>query len=250
MQALAQACANLLTATDHVGRANNGLLGVWPSANNQGAWELGFKSHPNLRSALQNAGALYIAVADPAGDDPAYLGQTGFGGKAFVVVQDLFLTQTARLADVVLPAQSWVEREGTYTSGERRVQRFYRVLPDISKPLPRIESPGVNKASLLAAGEMVLEGPLADFTIPALISQRMGLDNSLNALNAVGVFKQISAAVPVFQNYPTPGFLRSPSSGQLSAGKTCSMGAPDMKTPRDWVCSSRSENMKGKALPN
>jgi NADH-quinone oxidoreductase subunit G len=197
-QALAQACANLLDATGHVGRANNGLLGVWPGVNIQGAWELGIKSDPNLRTTLQNAGALYIAAADPAGDDPAYLDQTGFGGKAFVVVQDLFLTQTARLADVVLPAQSWVERDGTFTSGERRVQRFYRVLPDISKPIPRTESPGTNKAPLLAAGERILEGPLADFSIPALISQRMGLDVSLNVFNPAGVFDQISAAVPVF----------------------------------------------------
>jgi len=197
-QALAQACANLLSATGHFGRANNGMLGVWPGANYQGAWELGIKSNPNLRSALQSAGALYIAAADPAGDDPAYLGQTGFGGKAFVVVQDLYLTQTARLADVVLPAQSWVEREGTYTSGERRVQRFYRVLPDISKPIHRIESPGINKAPLLATGEKILDGPLADFSIPALISRRMGLDISLNAFNAAGVFDQISASVPVF----------------------------------------------------
>ena len=64
-QALAQACANLLAATDHTGRANNGLLGVWPGANTQGAWELGFKSHPNLRSALQNAGGFTYCSRRP-----------------------------------------------------------------------------------------------------------------------------------------------------------------------------------------
>jgi formate dehydrogenase major subunit/formate dehydrogenase alpha subunit len=40
-----------------------------------------------------------------------------------LVVQDLFLTQTARLADVVLPAAGWPETEGTFTNTERRVQR-------------------------------------------------------------------------------------------------------------------------------
>ena len=35
------------------------------------------------------------------------------------------MTETAELADVVLPAQSWAEREGTFTSGERRVQRYF-----------------------------------------------------------------------------------------------------------------------------
>ena len=42
-----------------------------------------------------------------------------------LIVQDLFLTATAELADVVLPAQSFVERAGTFTNGERRVQRLY-----------------------------------------------------------------------------------------------------------------------------
>lgn len=42
----------------------------------------------------------------------------------FLVVQDLFLTATARHADVVLPAAaSWIETDGTFTSGERRIQR-------------------------------------------------------------------------------------------------------------------------------
>ena len=40
----------------------------------------------------------------------------------FLVVQDIFLTETARLADVVLPASSYAERDGTYTNTERRVQ--------------------------------------------------------------------------------------------------------------------------------
>ena len=37
----------------------------------------------------------------------------------------IFLTETAKQADVVLPAQSLAEREGTYTNGERRIQRYY-----------------------------------------------------------------------------------------------------------------------------
>ncbi len=40
----------------------------------------------------------------------------------FLVVQDIFLTETAKLADVVLPASSFAERDGTYTNTERRVQ--------------------------------------------------------------------------------------------------------------------------------
>jgi len=43
--------------------------------------------------------------------------------KAFVVVQDIFLTETAEFADVVLPAACFAEKDGTFTNSERRVQR-------------------------------------------------------------------------------------------------------------------------------
>ncbi len=46
----------------------------------------------------------------------------------FLVVQDLFLTETAELADVVLPAAGWAETDGTFTNTERRVQRVRRAV--------------------------------------------------------------------------------------------------------------------------
>jgi len=50
-------------------------------------------------------------------------------GLEFVLVQDIFLTKTAEIADVVLPASaSWAEAEGTVTNSERRVQRVRRAL--------------------------------------------------------------------------------------------------------------------------
>ena len=52
------------------------------------------------------------------------------------MVQDLFLTKTARYADVVLPAVSYAEKEGTFTNTERRVQRIRRAvtLPGEMRP--------------------------------------------------------------------------------------------------------------------
>jgi formate dehydrogenase major subunit len=47
----------------------------------------------------------------------------------FLVVQELFLTETAKLAHVVLPGASFLEKDGTFTNGERRVQRVRRALP-------------------------------------------------------------------------------------------------------------------------
>ncbi len=119
--ALAQACANLLIETNHYGKANNGLIGVWPQANTQGAWDLGYAPGTGIPAG---AAAAWIVAADPVGD-----GQLKGKPAEFTVVQDLFLTETAKLADVVLPAAAWTEREGTFTSGERRVQRFYPAVP-------------------------------------------------------------------------------------------------------------------------
>ena len=130
-QSLAQACANLLILTSHVGKINNGLVGVWQRANDQGAWDMGFRPAANLRSAMQAAGALYVVGADPAGDDPSLA-----EAARFLVVQDMFLTSTAKLADVVLPVRAFTEREGSFTSGERRVQRYFPATPAAKDSLP------------------------------------------------------------------------------------------------------------------
>lgn len=164
---LAQACANLLIATNHVRKANNGLVGVWPCANDQGAWEIGFRPLPELKAAFQQYEAIYIAAADPVGDDPSL--EPTLREAGFVVVQELFLTETAKLADVVLPAQPFTEREGTYTSGERRVQRFY---------------PGVIRNEYRP-----------DYAITAGIAQQMGMNVESLPLR---IFNRLAARNPAF----------------------------------------------------
>ncbi|HLF73192.1 MAG TPA: NADH-quinone oxidoreductase subunit NuoG [Anaerolineales bacterium] len=124
--ALANACARALQDSSHLGRPNNGLIGVWERANDQGAWEIGFQLEEDLAKVLKGK-VVYIAGADPAGDDPKLA--KALEGAEFVVVQDVIETATAELADIVLPAQAFTEREGTFTSGERRVQRFYPAVP-------------------------------------------------------------------------------------------------------------------------
>jgi len=54
----------------------------------------------------------------------------------FLVVQDMFLTETAKLAKVVLPAASFAEREGTFTNFEGRVQRLRKALNPLGDSLP------------------------------------------------------------------------------------------------------------------
>ena len=165
--ALVAACAGLLQTTNHTGRANNGLVAVWPNGNTQGTWDMGFRPTSDLPAALGKSLLAYVAGADPAGDDPD-LG-LALERAAFVVVQDLFLTETAKLADVVLPAAAYTEREGSYTSGERRVQRFNPAVP--GRP-----------------------GPRADFSITAQVGQRMGL--ALEGRSAALVMAKIAQVVP------------------------------------------------------
>ena len=75
--------------------------------------------------------ALYVLGENPADSEAdRHHALQLLQGLKFRVVQDLFYTNTARLADVVLPAAAgWCESEGTVTSSERRVQRVRRALP-------------------------------------------------------------------------------------------------------------------------
>jgi formate dehydrogenase major subunit len=62
--------------------------------------------------------------------------EKGYEALEFMVVQDLYFTHTARYADVVLPAASALEKEGTFTSTERRVQRLYEAMPPLKGTRP------------------------------------------------------------------------------------------------------------------
>jgi predicted molibdopterin-dependent oxidoreductase YjgC len=110
----------LLQETGHVGKPNNGLIGVWERANDQGAWEIGFEveEDPSTSSGQGLAKALkgktvYIVGADPVSDDPKLA--KALEEAAFVVVQDVMETATTEIADVVVLPAGITEREGTLT---------------------------------------------------------------------------------------------------------------------------------------
>jgi len=54
----------------------------------------------------------------------------------FFVIQEVFFTETCRFADVILPASPSLEKEGTFTSTERRIQRLYRVMEPLGESRP------------------------------------------------------------------------------------------------------------------
>ncbi len=94
------------------------------------AWRAKLPTKPGLNAEQMKAAlhegrlkALYIVHSDPAADAPGWE-KALKSKKAFVVVQDMFLTQTAQLADVVLPCASFAETDGTMTSLMGCVQRL------------------------------------------------------------------------------------------------------------------------------
>ena len=138
---------------------------------------------------------LWISATNPAVSMP----QTGrirkiLSGPCFVVVQDLFLTETARLADVVLPAAGWGEKVGTFTNTNRVVHLSEKA----------VEPPGEAKS---------------DLDIFLIYAQAMGLqDRDHQPLlswstpeEAFEAWKQATAGRPVDYTGLTYDQLRGPS---------------------------------------
>jgi len=84
--------------------------------------------------------AMYIFGEDVAQTDPDS-GQTvkALKNLEFLVVQELFLSETAKLAHVVLPGASFLEKNGTFTNGERRIQRVRAALTPLAGTRPDLE---------------------------------------------------------------------------------------------------------------
>jgi len=156
---------NLALLTGHVGRFGSGLVPLRGQNNVQGGGDMGAIPNrfvggqsvedPALRSKFEREyattlpekrgwhlsqmfdamergelRALYVIGENPAQSEADSTRAVRLLGHLdHLVVQDIFLTKTAELADVVLPAAaSWCESEGTVTSSERRVQRVRKAL--------------------------------------------------------------------------------------------------------------------------
>lgn len=81
--------------------------------------------------------ALYVMAENPMMSDPDLNHARHCLEQAeFVVVQDIFMTETARLAHVVLPGVSFAEKDGTFTNTERRVQRVRQAIEPLGASKP------------------------------------------------------------------------------------------------------------------
>jgi NADH-quinone oxidoreductase subunit G len=133
-RALMQAAADFLTTTGHTGKTNNGLMATFPGANWMGLSYLGFSPEGTHDIAANPPKVLIVAQADILYDDPtaaAWLSQV-----ETVIALSLFPDELTQHATVALPVQSFAERDGTFTNGERRVQRFYTAHSPMGEALP------------------------------------------------------------------------------------------------------------------
>ncbi len=166
------ATANLAMLTGNIGKPSTGVNPLRGQNNVQGACDMGslptvysgYQSvaDPNVQKKFQEAWgyplspspgrtlteiieaaylqpikAIYLVGENPVLSDPdATHVRKALEKLEFLVVQDIFLTETAQLADVVLPAASFAEKDGTFTNTERRVQRVRKFIepPGDSRP--------------------------------------------------------------------------------------------------------------------
>lgn len=156
-RALMQAAANFLIETGHVGKPNNGLLSTFPGPNGMGQYYMGFTPENTQDIMINPPKVLIVAQADLYHDDPS--ASQWVHEVETVINLTLFADESLNHgANTILPIQSFAERDGTFTNGERRVQRFYTAQGPIGDALPawqvlsRLgEKLGRGKAKLSAA---------------------------------------------------------------------------------------------------
>jgi NADH-quinone oxidoreductase subunit G len=133
-RALMQAAANFLIETGHVGKPQNGLLATFPGANGVGLFYMGFTPENTIDITRKPPKVLIVAQADILYDDPA--AAEWLSRVETVISLSLFPDELTQKAAVALPIQSFAERDGSFTNGLRRVQRFYTAQGPMGDALP------------------------------------------------------------------------------------------------------------------
>ncbi len=140
---------NVQGASDH-GAMPNYFPGYQPvddpeiRARFERAWGVSLPAQPGLDNHLMidavhegRLKAMYLFGEEMSlVDSNANYVQSALAQLEFFVVQEIFFTETCRFADVILPACSSLEKEGTFTSTERRIQRLYQVMEPLGESRP------------------------------------------------------------------------------------------------------------------
>ena len=200
--------ANLLMLTGNIGREGTGLSPLRGQNNVQGACDMGALPNvltgyqaitdPEKRKASEAAWgvsalpakpgltmgemmstksdggvkAMYIMGENPIITDPDMRHtRQSLTNLEFLVVQDIFPTETAVIADVILPAAAFAEKDGTFTNTERRVQRVRKA----------VEPPGEAKA---------------DWEIITLLAEKIG--HRFGYKNPEQIMEEIASLTPIY----------------------------------------------------
>jgi len=199
--------ANLAMLTGHIGKPSSGVNPLRGQNNVQGACDMGalpnvypgyqVVTHLDIRAKFEKAWGvalspdvgitipdmmdglidgsikgMYIFGENSVESDPnIHHVRRALTSAEFLVVQEIFLTQTAQLAHVVLPGASWGEVEGTFSNTERKVQRVRKA----------VEPPGQARPNWVILSE---------------IGKRLGL--KMDYASAQDVFEEIRCLTPSF----------------------------------------------------
>lgn len=201
--------ANLALVTGHVGFENAGINPLRGQNNVQGACDMGAlpNTYPGYQ-AVENeksikffsdfygvemnpknglripemmdaavegkVHAMFVMGEDPVLSDPdANHVRKAVSALDFLVVQEIFMSETAKYADVILPATCYAEKDGTFTASERRVQKVRKA----------VNPPGVAKL---------------DWQIICELAQKMGAPG-FDFEDAEDVFEEIRATTPSYR---------------------------------------------------
>ena len=200
--------ANLAIATGQIGRPSTGINPLRGQNNVQGACDMGALPNvypgyqavvnPDFKAKFEKAWgvkglddkigltvtqmlgpegkdikAAYIIGENPAMSEPdCNHARRLLQDIEFLVVQDIFLTETAIYADVVLPGSTFAEKEGTFTNTERRVQLLREVVKPVGESLP-------------------------DWKIFGLIAQKMGA-KGFDFKSPADIMKEVASVTPSY----------------------------------------------------
>jgi NADH-quinone oxidoreductase subunit G len=155
------------------------LLHPLPLYNNSvGAYDMGLDS-VSVESLLEKAGAEVHALYVAGSFLPEHLnGSEALSKLDFLVVQELFETATTEFADVVLPAASYAEQDGTFTNNDGFVQRVRQSIAPLNQAKP-------------------------DWLITSQLATELGMDFGFQA-SASAVFRQIGEQIPAYSGMRYP----------------------------------------------
>ena len=170
-------------------------------------WGVALNGEPGLRipNMLDDAvegsfKGLYIQGEDIAQSDPDTQHVTaGLRAMECVVIQDIFLCETAKYAHVFLPGSSFLEKDGTFTNAERRISRVRRVMPPL--------------------------GGLADWEATMALSNALGFPMAYT--HPSEIMDEIAATTPTFQGV-SYAKLEEHGSLQWPCNEAAPLGTPMM----------------------